>query len=138
MAIWRKDEPTPVVTEKRVTGQVLLPPLRVGVAMPNLVMPLGHVAVGVVHGLHWLWKSLRLLLFFVLLTLRPLVRILFGLISGFSLLGCAISFAIAWSQNWRSDLLWATAGMFAAAVVCSALLWQYDMILLRRAPEVSI
>jgi hypothetical protein len=87
------------------------------------------------RGLSLLTKSIGLLLFFIVRTFRPLVRIVLGLIAGFTLLGCIISLAGAGYRNWPTNLLWVSGGMFAAALVCSALLWYYDMVLLKLTPE---
>ena len=116
MAIWREAGNGSVIEGQGVTGQVL-PPVRYAV-----------------RGLSLLAKFVGLLLFFVLRTLRPLVRILLGLIAGFTLLGCIISFGVAWYENWPAKFLWTSGGMLSASVVCSVFLWYYDMLLLRLTP----
>jgi hypothetical protein len=82
MVIWREAENDAVMEGQVVTGQVL-PPAR-------------YTA----RGLSLLTKSIGLLLFFILRTLRPLVRIVLGLIAGFTLFGGIISFAAAGYRNW--------------------------------------
>jgi len=80
-------------------------------------------------------KSIGLLLFFVLRTFRPVVRILPGLLAGFALWECIISFDVAWYQNWPAKFLWTGGRMLSASVVCSVFLWYYDMLTLRLTPE---
>ena len=117
MAIWREATNGSVIEGQVVTGQVL-PPVWYAV-----------------RGLSQLAKFVGLLLFFVLRTFRPLVRILLGLISGLSLLGCIISFGVARYESWPPNVLWVSGGLFTVAVVCSVVLWYYDMVLLRLTPE---
>ena len=117
MAIWRQAENGSVIEGQVVRGQVL-PPVRYAA-----------------RGFSLLAKSIGLLLFFVLRTFRPLVRVLLGMIAGFTLLGCIISFAVAWYQNWPAKFLWTSGGMLGASVVCSVFLWYYDMLILRLRPE---
>ena len=117
MAIWREAEIGSIIEGQVVTRQVL-PPTRYAA-----------------RGFSMLAKFVGLLLFFVLRTFRPLVRILLGLISGLSLLGCIISFGVAWYESWSSKFLWTSGGMLSASVVCSVFLWYYDMLLLRLRPE---
>ncbi len=105
------------VIEGQVAGQVL-PPVRYAA-----------------RGFSSLAKFIGLLLFFVLRTFRPLVRVLLGMIAGFTLLACIISFAVAWYQNWPAKFLWTSGGMLSASVVCSVVLWYYDMLILRLRPE---
>ena len=117
MAIWREAQSSSAIEGQVVTGEVQ-PPARYAV-----------------RGFSVLAKFIRVLLFFVLRTFRPLVRILLGLIAGFTLLGCVISFAAAWYQNWPARLLWTSGWMLSASVVCSVFLWYYDMLILRLTPE---
>ena len=62
------------------------------------------------------------------------MRVLLGLIAGFTLLACVISFGVAWYENWPAKFLWTSGGMLSASVVCSVFLWYYDMLLLRLTP----
>ena len=80
MTVWRQAENSSVIEGKVVTGQVL-PPVRYAV-----------------HAFSLLAKFIGLALFFLLRTVRPLVRVLGGLIAGFTLLACIISFAVAWYE----------------------------------------
>ncbi len=116
MTIWRQAENGSVIEGQVVTGQVL-PPVRYAA-----------------RGFSLLAKSIGLLLFFVLRTFRPLVRVLLGIIAGLTLMGCIISFAVAWYQNWPAKFLWTSAGLLGASVVCSVFLWYYDMLILRLTP----
>ena len=117
MAIWRHAESGSAIEDRVVTAQVL-PPSRYAV-----------------RGFSVLARSIGLLLFFVVRTFRPIVRIVLGLIAGFTLFGCVISFAVAWYQHWPTILLWVSGGMFTAAVACSVFLWYYDVLLLKLTPE---
>jgi hypothetical protein len=105
------------VIERQAAGQIL-PPVRYAA-----------------RGLSSLAKFIGLALFFILRTFRPLVRVLLGLIAGFTLLGSVVSFVVAWYANWPAKFLWTSAGMLGGSVVCSAFLWYYDMLLLRLTPE---
>ena len=116
MAIWREATNGSVIEGQVVTGQVLA----------------ARYAAG---GLSLLAKFIGLLLFFILRTFRPLVRVLLGLIAGFTLLGCIISFGAAWYENWPAKFLWTSFGMFSASAACSVFLWYYDILILRLAPE---
>ena len=117
MTIWRQAENRSVIEGQVVTGQVLAPERYA------------------VRGFSLLARFIGLALFFILRTFRPLVRVLLGLIAGFTLLGCMISFGVGWYENWPSKFLWISAAMFGASVVCSVFLWYYDMLLLRLRPE---
>lgn len=86
------------------------------------------------YGFSLLVRSIGLLLFFVLRTFRPVVRIILGLIAGFTLLGCVISFGAAWYQDWPAKFLWTSGGMLGLSLVCSVVLWYYDMLLLWLRP----
>src|SRR5437868_4324894 len=117
MASWREAQSSSVIEGQVVTGEIQ-PPARYAV-----------------RGFSVLAKFIRVLLFFVLHTFRPLVRILLGLIAGFALLGCVISFAAAWYQNWPAKFLWTSVGMFSASVVCSVFLWYYYILIFRLTPQ---
>jgi hypothetical protein len=117
MASWREVQSSSVIEGQVVTGEVQ-PPARYAV-----------------RGFSVLPNFIRVLLFFVLRTFRPLVRILLGLIAGFTLLGCVISFAAAWYQNWPAKFLWTSGGMLAVSITCSMFLWYYDMLILRLTPQ---
>ena len=117
MAIWRHAESGSAIEGQVVRAQVL-PPSR-------------YVA----RGFSRLACSIGLVLFFVLRTFRPVVRIALGLVAGFTIFGCIISFLAAWYQNWPANLLWVSGGMFAVATACSALLWYYDLLLLKLTPH---
>jgi hypothetical protein len=117
MASWREVQSSSVIEGRVVTGEVQ-PPARYAI-----------------RGFSVLARFIRVLLFFVLRTFRPLVRILLGLIAGFTLLGCFISFGAAWFQNWPAKFLWTSGAMFSVSVVCSVFLWYYDMLILRLSPE---
>jgi hypothetical protein len=73
-------------------------------------------------------------LFFLLGTLRPVIRIIVGLATDFSLFASVLLFVISWYQ-WRTDFLWESGGFFVVAMVGSALLWYYDVLLMKLAPE---
>jgi hypothetical protein len=81
------------------------------------------------------WKLFKRVLFFLLGTLRPVVRIIVGLASAFSLFASVLLFVVSWYQNWRTDFVWESGGFFVVAIVCSALLWYYDVLLMKLAPE---
>jgi hypothetical protein len=117
MTIWRQAENRSVIEGQVVTGQVLAPERYA------------------VRGFSLLARFIGLALFFLLRTFRPLVRVLLGLIAGFTLLGCVVSFCVACYENWPATFLWTSGGMLSISGVCSALLWYYDMLLLRIAPE---
>jgi hypothetical protein len=102
-----------------------------GQAAGQVLPPVSYAA----RGFSSLAKFIGLLLFFVLRTFRPLVRVLLGLIAGFTLIGWVISFGVAWYENWPAKFLWTSAGMLGASVVCSVFLWYYDMLILRLRPE---
>src|SRR5437879_10458374 len=109
MANWREVQGSSVIEGQVVTGEVQ-PPARYAV-----------------RGFSVLAKFIRVLLFFVLRTFRPLVRILLGLIAGVTLLGCVISYAVFCLKNKTAKFLWTSGGMLSASVVCSVFLWYYDM-----------
>ena len=117
MVSWREVQSSSVIEGQVVTVKVQ-PPVRYAV-----------------RGFSVLARFIRVLLFFVLRTFRPLVRILLGLIAGFTLLGCVISFVDAWCQNWPAEFLWTSGGMLSVSVVCSVFLWYYDMLILRLTPQ---
>ena len=117
MTIWRQAANGSVIESQVLTGQVLAPE-RYAVRVFSLLA-----------------KFIGVALFFILRTFRPLVRVLLGLIAGFTLLGGVISFAVAWYENWPAKSLWTSTAMFGASVVCSVFLWYYDMLLLRLRPE---
>lgn len=79
-----------------------------------------------VRGFRLLARSIGLLLFFVLNTFRPVLRVTLGFIAGLALVGGVISFGAAWYQSWSRTPLLASVGMFTTAVACSILLWYYD------------
>src|SRR5258708_16580752 len=98
MAIWREAHSSSVVEGQVVTGEVQ-PPARYAV-----------------RGFSVLAKFIRVLLFFVLRTFRPLLRILLGLIAGFTLLGCVISYAVFCFKKKSARFLWTSGGMLAVSV----------------------
>ena len=117
MTIWKEAENGSAIEGQVVTGQVL---------------PTARYAA---RGLSHLARFIGLLLFFVLRSFRPLVRVLLGLIAGLTLRGFIISFVVAWYENWPAKFLWTSGGMLSASVVCTVVLWYYDMLILRLRPE---
>jgi hypothetical protein len=134
---WKQDEYEPIRRGPVVTGQVLPPegPGGTSTISPDPGHFLRYGSSAVLRGILSLLKLVRLALFFVLRTLRPVVRIVLGLLAGLLLLGSLISFAAAWYQHWPTNLLWFGGSFFVISVVCSALLRYYDMLLLRLTPE---
>src|SRR5437667_3427808 len=100
MASWREAQSSSVIEGQVLTGEVQ-PPARYAV-----------------RGFSVLAKFIRVLLFFVLRTFRPLVRILLGLIAGFTLLGCVISYAVFCLKKKTAKFFWTSAGMLCVSVDC--------------------
>jgi hypothetical protein len=82
-------------------------------------------------------RFICLLLVLVLLKFHALVRVLSGLIAGFTLLGCIVSLGVAWYQNWPTKFLWTGAVMLSACVVCSVFFCYYDILISRLYQDVN-
>src|SRR5436309_12078664 len=116
MASWREAQSSSVIEGQVVTGVVtgeVQPPARYAVREFSVLA-----------------KFIRALLFFVLRTFRPLVRILLGLIAGFTLLGCVISYAVFCLKKKNTNFLWTSVGMISVSFTCLLFLCYYDLLIL--------
>jgi hypothetical protein len=136
MSTWAKNSEGLIVTGEVISGPAVLPP-RPRDGTPWRKRP--QTVYGAASVLAFLlllgWKLFKRVLFFLLGTLRPVVRIIVGLASAFSLFASVLLLVISWYQNWRPDFLWESGGFFVLAMVCSALLWYYDVLLMKLTPE---
>ena len=63
------------------------------------------------------------------------MRIALALVAGFCVLMTIAVVVLACYRGWAESLLWQAGGFLLIAVVCSALSWYYDAILLKLTPE---
>jgi hypothetical protein len=98
-------------------------------------VPLRAIGTSLLYGLALIWKFIRTVLFFLLRMLRPFVRIALALVAGFCILMTIAVLVLAWYRGWPESVLWEAGGFFLMAVICSALSWCYDVILLKLTPE---
>jgi len=136
MSTWANNSEGLIVTGEVISGPEVLPPRHRDGTQWRKTPRAVYGAASVLAFLLLLgWKLVKRVLFFLLSTLRPVVRIIVGLATAFSLFACVLLFVISWYQNWRTDFLWESAGFFAVAIVCSALLWYYDVVLIKLTPK---
>ena len=136
MSTWAKNSEGLILTGEVISGPEVLPPRpRDGIQCRKTQQAVYGAASVLAFLLLLGWKLVKRVLFFLLGTLRPLVRIIVGLATAFSLFASVLLFVISWYQNWRTDFLWESGGFFVIAMVCSALLWYYDVLLMQLVPE---
>jgi hypothetical protein len=136
MSTWVKNSEGLILTGEVISGPEVLPPQHRDGTQWRRTPRLVSGAASVLAFLLLLgWKLVKRVLFFLLGTLRPVVRIIVGLATAFSLFASVLSFVISWYQNWRTDFMWESGGFFVVAMVCSALLWYYDVVLIKLTPE---
>ena len=136
MSTWAKNGEGLILTGEVISGPEVLPPRPHEETQWRKGPQAVYGADSVLAFLLLLgWKLVKRVLFFLLSTLRPVVRIIVGLASAFSLFASVLLLAISWYQNWRTDFLWESGGFFVVAIACSALLWYYDVVLINLTPE---
>jgi hypothetical protein len=136
MSDWARNSESLILTGEVISGpEVLSPRPPDGTQWRGTPTPASGAASVLSFTLLLGWKLLKRVLFFLLGTLRPEVRIIVGLVTGFSLFASVLLFVISWYHNWRTDFVWESGGFFVVAIVCSALLWYYDVLLMKLAPE---
>jgi hypothetical protein len=117
VAVGTKSTPQEVLVGEVVTEPVVLPRARLPYAF------------------HIVWNLVRTLLFFTLRMLRPFLRIVMAIVSGLSLLVAITLVILGCFHGWSGSFVWGAGGFFLGAVVCSALTWYYDVLLLKLTPE---
>jgi hypothetical protein len=118
-----------------LVGEVVREPVQLPRPRHISSAPLRTIGAGVLYGLALIWRFIRTVLFFVLRTLRPFVRIALALVAGFCVLMTIAVVVLAWYRGWAESVLWQAGGFFLVAVICCALSWYYDVILLMLTPE---
>jgi len=106
-----------------LTGEVITEP----VVLPSR----GQVP----QGFHLVWNIIKTVLFFILRMLRPVLRIVVAIVSGFCFLVAITLLILAWFHGWAGSFVLGAAGFFGGALICSALTWYYDVLLLKLTPE---
>ena len=90
---------------------------------------------GVPYGIHLVCKIFGTFLFFTLRMLRPFLRIVMAIVSGLCVLVTITLVILGWLHGWSGSFLWGAGGFLLGAVVCSALTWYYDVLVLKLTPE---
>jgi len=136
MSDWARNSESLILTGEVISGPEVLPPRpRERTQWRGRPTPASGAASVLGFTLVLGRKLLKRVLFIFLGTLRPVVRIIVGLVTAFSLFASVLLFVISWYQNWRTDFLWESGGFFVVAMVCSALLWYYDVLLMQLVPK---